>query len=194
MTQRIPHARHAAIIAVGALLLASPACAQPPSNSTTLFYSPALEAPFGDRVGETILNYNRVSPYIATAGLLQAGGVAEAKKLGFQTIIDLRRPDEPDQSAEAGLAAAAHIRYLSIPIAEAAPTEEQLALFAATLSETDNQPVLVHCASANRAGAMWALYRASAGVPPAIAIEEGRAAGLKSREAQVREILGLSPL
>jgi hypothetical protein len=42
---------------------------------------------------------------------------------------------------------------------------------------------------------MWALYRASRGVPAAIAIQEGRAAGLKpSREGRVRELLGLPPL
>jgi protein tyrosine/serine phosphatase len=54
-----------------------------------------------------------------------------------------------------------------------------------------NLPVLVHCHSANRVGAMWALYRASKGVPPAVAVEEGRTAGLKSREKAVREKLGV---
>jgi hypothetical protein len=41
-------------------------------------------------------------------------------------------------------------------------------------------------------GAIWALYRAAQGVPPAIAVQEGRTIGLKpGREAAVREQLGL---
>ena len=43
--------------------------------------------------------------------------------------------------------------------------------------------------SSNRSGAIWALYRASVGVSPLTAIEEGRAAGLASREAAVRKAL-----
>jgi hypothetical protein len=42
---------------------------------------------------------------------------------------------------------------------------------------------------------MWALYRAANGVPPRLAVQEGRTVGLKpSREGAVRKQLGLPPL
>jgi len=45
--------------------------------------------------------------------------------------------------------------------------------------------------TSNRSGAIWSLYRARMGVPAEIAIQEGRAAGLESREAAVRDRLGI---
>lgn len=154
----------------------------------------APDAPFGDAVSSAINNYTRAAPYLGTAGLLGEGGVAEAAQLGFKTIIDLRSPAEPNQPAEAGLAADAGLGYINIPIAKGAPTEEQIALFTDLMEDRKTFPILLHCASANRAGALWALYRASNGVPADTAIEEGRAIGMKSREGQVRELLGLPPL
>ncbi len=156
--------------------------------------SDVAEAPFGDAVSPAIKNYTRAAPHLGTAGLLADGGVAEAARLGFRTIIDLRSPAEPNQPAEAGLAADAGLAYINIPIARGAPTEAQIAQFTDLMNDRTSFPVLLHCASANRVGALWALYRASMGVPAEVAIEEGRAIGLKSREAQTRELLGLPPL
>lgn len=150
------------------------------------------QAPFGDKVSAAIVNYDRASPVIATAGLLTGDGVAEAKALGFKTIVDLRGPEE-GTAAEEAAAKAAGIAYLSIPVTTKAPAPAQVPAFAEVVENPDNWPVLVHCVSANRAGAMWALYRAWRGVPAEIAIEEGRAAGLGgSREAAVRQQLGLT--
>lgn len=150
----------------------------------------AAEAPFGDKVSADITYYNRAAPGIATAGLIQGNGVAEAKALGFKVIVDLRGPAEglePEQAA----AAKAGIAYVNIPVTTATPSDAQIAEFARVVENAGNHPVLVHCHTANRVGAMWALYRAAKGVPGEIAVEEGRAAGLKSREAAVRAKLGL---
>ena len=154
----------------------------------------AAEAPFGGAVSPIIINYNRAAPYVGTAGLLGEGGVAEAAQLGFKTIIDLRSPAEPNQPAEAGLVADAGLTYISIPIARGAPTEAQIAQLTDLMEDRTAFPILLHCASANRVGALWTLYRVSKGVPAEIAIEEGRTIGMKSREGQTRELLGLPPL
>ncbi len=151
------------------------------------------DAPFGDRVSPAIKNYNRAAPYLGTAGLLGEGGVAEAADLGFKTIVDLRSPAEPNQSSEAGLVAAAGLTYIHVPIARGAPTEAQIAQFTDLMEDRSAFPILLHCASANRVGALWAIYRASKGVPAEIAIEEGRTIGMRSREGQTRELLGLPP-
>jgi uncharacterized protein (TIGR01244 family) len=150
----------------------------------------AAEAPFGDKVSADITYYNRAAPGIGTAGLLQGNAVAEAKAHGFKVIVDLRGPAEGLEPEKAA-AAKAGITYINIPVTTAAPTDAQIADFARVVENAADHPVLVHCHTANRVGAMWALYRASRGVPGEIAIEEGRAVGLKSREAAVRAKLGL---
>lgn len=155
-------------------------------------FAESVQAPFGDKVSAAIVNYDRASQVIATAGLLNGDGVAEAKALGFKTIVDLRGPEEGTE-AEQAAAKAAGVAYIGIPVTTAAPAPSQVPVFAEVIENPDNWPILVHCVSANRAGAMWALYRAYRGVPSEIALEEGRAAGLRgSREAAVREQLGLA--
>lgn len=153
-----------------------------------------IEAPYGGQVSADIINYTRAAPYVGIAGKLQGDGVAEAQRLGFKLIIDLRAPQEDGVTEEIAEAARLGIAYQNIPLAKDGTAWDQVTDITAALSQRSNYPVLVHCASANRAGAVWALYRANQGVPALIAIEEGRAAGLTSREAQVREVLELDPL
>lgn len=149
------------------------------------------EAPFGDKVGGAFTNYNRAWPFVGSAGLLKDGAVAEAKALGFAAIVDLRTAEE-GTADERAAAEAAGLTYINIPVAERAPTPEQVDRFAELMADPDLKPMLVHCASANRVGAMWALFRARQGVDPMVAVEEGRVLGLSpSREPAVRERLGL---
>ena len=59
-----------------------------------------------------------------------------------------------------------------------------------TILGAGGAPVLVHCASANRAGGLLALMAASEeGMDKEAALEFGRDAGMKSTEARVREVL-----
>lgn len=151
-------------------------------------------APFGDAVGPAFTNYNRAWPTVGSAGVLKEGAIAEAKSLGFKTIVDLRTAAE-GTGAEADKVKAAGLTYINIPVSTRAPTPEQVAEFAGLMDDESLMPMLVHCESANRVGAMWALYRAKQGVDPMIAVEEGRTIGLKpSREGNVRERLDLPPL
>jgi uncharacterized protein (TIGR01244 family) len=120
--------------------------------------------------------------------------VADAKALGFKVIVDLRSPQE-GIGAERDAAKAAGIRYINIPVATIAPLKDQVAAFAKVIEDPANLPALVHCQTANRVGAMWALYRAAKGVPGEVAVEEGRTLGLSSsREPGVRQQLGLPPM
>lgn len=50
-------------------------------------------------------------------------------------------------------------------------------------------PVLVHCASGNRVGALLTLMSVENGVPVEDALELGRQAGMTRLEAPVRELL-----
>lgn len=148
-------------------------------------------APYGDEMTGAVGNYNRPAPFIGTGGQLADGAMAELKGMGFTTVVSLLNPEE-GLEAEREAAHDAGLNFFSIKVSSKTPSQEQVREFARIVSTTENYPVLVHCASSNRVGAMWALYRHHMGVPAEIALGEGKAAGLKtSREAAVRERLGL---
>jgi uncharacterized protein (TIGR01244 family) len=152
------------------------------------------EVPFGDAVDARIRNYSRVAPHIATSGVVKPEDYSYVAALGFKAVVNLRT-DEEGAAAEAAAAAAAGLKVFRLPVSGKAPELEQVAAATAILEDPSNYPLLLLCHSGNRAGAMWALYRASRGVPGEIAIQEGRAAGLKpSRGGRVRELLGLPQL
>ena len=152
------------------------------------------QAPFGDQVNGAFKNYLRAAPYVGTSGVVAEGGFEEAKRLGFRTVINLNTAEE-GAAEEGGLVRGAGLGYVSIEVATKAPTPAQVEAFAGYVNDPENYPILVHCMSSNRVGAMWALYRAANGIPGEIAIQEGRTVGLKpSREAAVREQLDLPPL
>ena len=168
--------------------------AAPPRTPQKVFQRrPALvEAPFGSDVSAAIVNYTRVAPYAALAGVLGLGGLAQAQAHGFQLVVDLRGDDEAGVAEEVVRAASLGLAHRRAPMPKGEAAWETVAMIERLLDETANFAALIHCASANRAAALWALLRARAGVDPVTAIEEARAAGLTSREAQVRALLGLA--
>ena len=149
-------------------------------------------AAYGDEMTQAVGNYNRPAPFIGTGGQLADGAMEELKGMGFKTVVSLLNPGE-GLEAERQAAHDAGLNFHSISVSSKAPTQEQVQAFAEIVSATGNYPILVHCASSNRVGAMWALYRHQLGVPAEIALEEGKAAGLKtSHESAVRERLGMA--
>ncbi|WP_299592501.1 sulfur transferase domain-containing protein [uncultured Microbulbifer sp.] len=146
------------------------------------------QVPFGDKMGAEVVNYNRLRPNLATGGSIDLGAVDSLKQKGFRTIIDLRTPAEGTAEERAAVEAAG-MAYVNLPIAKGAPTEAQITRLAELLEDDSAAPVLLHCASGNRVGAGWAIYRVRNGIPLEIAIEEGRTAGMRpSREEQVRAL------
>jgi len=150
------------------------------------------QAVYGDAMPEIVKNYLRAAPYVGTGGVVCCEeGYTTLAELGFKTVVNLNTEKEGSDK-EARLAEAAGLRHINIEVATKAPTMLQVGEFAAVVNDATNYPILVHCQSSNRVGAMWALYRATHGVPPMIAIQEGRTVGLKpSREAAVRKLLKL---
>lgn len=149
--------------------------------------------PSKEEIGALVVNYHRLQPQIATGGLLQSGAPARLKALGFVTIVDLRGPEE-GTAAEKQAVEAAGLRYVNIPVTEGLPSDAQLTAFGRIVEDSSNAPMLVHCASANRVGALWALYRVQKNVSIATAINEGRAIGLRpEREADLRKRLQNMP-
>jgi len=154
--------------------------------------SEATQAPYGDAMPAVVKNYLRAAPFIGTGGVITDDGFDKLAELGFKTIINLNTNEE-GAVEEGELAKAAGLDYVSLQVSTKAPTAAQVAEFSKYANDPAMYPILVHCQSSNRVGAMWALYRAANGVAPMIAIQEGRTVGLKtSREEAVRMEMGLS--
>ena len=108
-----------------------------------------------------ITNFSRVETTIACAGATTPAAVAEVKRLGYAAIINLRQANEQGANLEAEEAAAkaAGITYIHLPFNAASPDPTVVDKFLAAVSAPANQPVFVHCASANRASALWMIKR-----------------------------------
>ncbi|MFT3756553.1 MAG: sulfur transferase domain-containing protein [Pseudoxanthomonas sp.] len=110
---------------------------------------------------------------------------------GVTTVINLRPEEEMQGRDEAAEVAAAGMAYVQLPVAGAPDlTPAKAAELRAALAAAPGK-VLLHCASANRAGALLALAKAGEGMAPTQALEIGRQAGMRSTEARVREVLAL---
>jgi uncharacterized protein (TIGR01244 family) len=92
---------------------------------------------------------------------------------------------------EAAEVRAAGMRYVAIPVAGADGIDEANARRLGEALRAADGPVLVHCASGNRAGGLLALLAAREGMPAEQALALGRAAGMTGTEARVRAALAV---
>lgn len=132
--------------------------------------------PFGHQVFQ-IQNYSRATDKIAISGLIGDGGVKALASHGFKTIIDMRTSTE-GTAEEKALVNTTTMNYINIPMTVSGISEEQLSEFTKAF-ESAETPILIHCGSGNRAGAMWAAYLIRKGTDPEKAIEAGRKAGMR---------------
>lgn len=130
-----------------------------------------------------IRNFSRVDATVGCGGQVDPSAMAALRKDGFVSVINLRRASEPGADVDAGRAAAqaAGLKYIHLPFDAAAPDEKVVESFLAAVTDTSNQPVFIHCGSANRVGAVWMIKRAlQDGWPIDRARAEAEAIGLSS--------------
>jgi uncharacterized protein (TIGR01244 family) len=110
---------------------------------------------------EGITNFKQVETTVACAGAVKATAVASIKNMGFASIINLRLPTEQgaEIEAEAAAAKAAGINYIHSPFNGAMPDPAVADRFIKVVTEPGNQPAFIHCASGNRAAALWMIKR-----------------------------------
>ena len=177
----MPKSSHAAVLAavvtVSLLVLAAtsaPAGAAAP-GAPQAAAAQAEEGPAG------VVNYTRVDATVACAGATPPEAMAELKERGFAAVINFRTAGEQGANVDAGQAAAeaAGLKYYHLPFRQAsAEVAEQ---FLETVSDPANQPVFIHCGSANRVGAMWLIKRVRLdGWSPDEALAEAELIGLRS--------------
>ena len=170
------------LIAFVALLAVAPACAQEADLS-------AVSSPKVDLAA--VKEFGTVS---AVDGVTAAGQPdAEALEIfadsGYAAVIDLRGVGEDRGFDQAAEVEALGMDYVTLPVVgrdgisfeNARKLDEILAQYDA--------PVLVHCGSSNRVGALFALNASLAGADVEQAIEVGKSRGLTRLEGIVREEL-----
>jgi uncharacterized protein (TIGR01244 family) len=108
-----------------------------------------------------VTNFARLETTIACAGATTPQAVAGLKQMGYAAIINLREASEAgaDIDAEAAAAKTAGITFIHLPFNTASPNPAVVDSFLKAVTDAKNQPAFVHCASGNRAAAMWMIKR-----------------------------------
>lgn len=132
---------------------------------------------------EGLPNFERVDEHLFRGGQPSRAGLANLKKMGVRTIVDLRERGGP--SMEAKHARALGLRYYRIRMGHLiAPGRAAIDRALEIFADPQNRPVYVHCRrGCDRTGTVVACYRiASAHWTAEEAIAEARDRGMFSME------------
>ena len=131
------------------------------------------------------------TPGIISAGRLVPADIDRLVGAGVRQIIDLTPDAETPEFDEASAARAAGIAYSNLPLRGGQDLTRANVIAFDKLLRAARHPVLVHCSSGNRVGAMAALRAAWVeAVPVEEAIAIGKMWGLKGLESDVRHKIG----
>ncbi len=168
---------------------AAPAGTAPPAPAAST--TPSAKADPHEAV-PGVAAYAKADGTVAVGGPITGDGMAELKRRGYVTVVNIRAPDEQGSNIEqeAADARAAGLRYLNIPIRIAdigvsAITDKVLAV----LADASSAPVYLHCAAGVRASGILALKRVKIdgwSIDKAVAEAEGlRLTNPKVRQAVI---------
>lgn len=151
---------------------------------------PNAKIPFSNTLSPNILSANILSTNILVGGQPSIENIRAAHRAGYKTIINLRPKGEFKAWDEAALAEQLGINYILIPIDGGADiTPENALRLDQALQARAHSPTMVHCASGNRVGALFALRAQLQGSDPETAMAIGRSAGLTSLAPLVEKLL-----
>ncbi len=154
---------------------------------TLLALSLSLLAQLADASGA--LPFAQPRAGLHTGGQPSREQLASAAANGVRTVIDLRGTDEARGYDEAAEARRLGLVYLALPVAGGEGITFANARALQQLLANAEGPVLLHCASGNRVGALLALAAAEDGASDDAALELGRRAGLGSLAPTVEQVL-----
>ncbi|MEM6512343.1 MAG: sulfur transferase domain-containing protein [Pseudomonadota bacterium] len=112
---------------------------------------------------------------------------------GYTTVIDLRGARENRGIDEDAAVAAAGMDYVQLPIESAAQINYATAAELTRLIDASEGPVLLHCGSGNRVGALLALAKRQEGASVEDSITYGTRGGLTRLRGVVEERLQAPP-
>lgn len=108
-----------------------------------------------------VTNFSKVETTVACAGATTPASLAGIKQMGYNSVINLRMPSEAGAQIEeeAAAAKAAGINYVHLPFNAQSPDPMLVDNFLKAITDKANQPAFIHCATANRAAALWMVKR-----------------------------------
>ncbi len=106
---------------------------------------------------------HRVDDQVTLAGLLNEAAYDELEAMDA-TIVDLRTAEEGND-VEARALIARGLRYVHLPMGEKSNLRDDALFLNQIISARPGKPVVVHCASANRASVLWAAAQLEKGEP-----------------------------
>lgn len=141
---------------------------------------PGVEVPSLAALG--LPNAKEPMPGVLTGGVPTEEDLKAAKSLGVTTVVSLL----PDADAERTQVEALGMTFVSIPVASPADLTEDNARQLGEAMSSHDKPMIVHCASGNRVGALMALEAFYVeGMSRDEALKRGEDAGLTSLRGDV---------
>lgn len=126
---------------------------------------------------------------LTSSGQPDAEQLALLAKAGYVAVVDLRGESENRGLDEAVVVASLGLDYVNLPVSGADSISWENATKLEQILASYDGPVLVHCGSGNRVGALLALSKSQEGADDEEALEYGRSAGLTGLEPVVRSRL-----
>ena len=134
---------------------------------------------------EGVKNVSRAGRF-TFAGQPTEAAIDQFASAGGAMVIDIRTHQGSDKPGfdERARVETLGMKYVNIPITAASLSRADVEKFAQLARETQG-PILLHCASSNRVGGLWAAYLAiDDGVPTKDALAAGKSAGLRSEDVE----------
>ena len=152
---------------------------------------------FASTLQETLKDLPQVrfpEAHTVVSGAIDEAHLEAVKAAGIDHVVNLRPAEENPSFDERSAAEALGLKYHAIPIKGAQSlTRENAEALDQILDQIGDAPVLLHCSSGNRVGALIALREAWInGKPNEDAIAIGKRWGLAALEPAVREKLSPS--
>ena len=97
-------------------------------------------------------------PGVITAGQPAAADLSALAGAGCRAVLDIRTPDEDRGFDEPDAARALGLEYLNVPVTSETLDDAAFARVREVLRDAGRRPLLLHCKSANRVGAVLIPY------------------------------------
>ncbi len=140
---------------------------------------------------ESVASAEDLSPAdgLTSSGQPDAEQLAVFAEAGYVAVVDLRGESENRGLDEAAVVEGLGLDYVNLPVSGADSVSWENASKLQEILSSYDGPVLVHCGSGNRVGALLALSKSQSGADDEEAVAYGRAAGMTGLESVVRSRL-----
>jgi uncharacterized protein (TIGR01244 family) len=107
----------------------------------------------------SIEGFQAVNDRVAVGGQPTAEEVTALSSAGFNGIINLREESEFNDGPESHAAVSSGMQFFRVPISKEHPADAAVEKFLAITDDPNVYPLYIHCASGNRAAALWMIRR-----------------------------------